>query len=111
VLFLDASACVAELKLGHNQMLITPDTKRKLRTEIETLTDPALLSQVGTRFVQLVSDKEIQIGLDFIRRAIDSNPGNPTWTEALESAQAEPIRRHNYRNGNRPSEGTATERP
>jgi TonB family protein len=36
-------------------------------------------------------------GFELLQRAIDLDPGNPRWKEALESAKAEPERQRNYR--------------
>jgi TonB family protein len=63
-----------------------------LRAEIDASNDPALLSSVGTTLVQIGGDKE---GLSLIRRAVDLDPANPKWKEALDSAEAEPVRRKN----------------
>jgi TonB family protein len=65
-----------------------------LRAEVESSSDPALLSEVGT-----VMNKfgHIEPGLSLIQRAIDLAPTNPEWKEALESAKAEPIRIRNSR--------------
>jgi protein TonB len=35
-------------------------------------------------------------GFELLQRAIDLDPGNPRWQEALESAKAEPVRQQNY---------------
>jgi beta-lactamase regulating signal transducer with metallopeptidase domain len=63
-----------------------------LRTEVEISNDPALLCQVGITLVQFGQDEE---GLLRIQRAIDLDPANPKWKEALDSAKAEPVRRQN----------------
>ena len=92
-----AAAVSEDHKLGSiNNIQMTPNASAVLLNEIETSSDPALLSRVGTMLVKLFSDKEIQIGLSFIQQAISLDPHNPAWTEALESAKFEPIRRRNY---------------
>src|SRR6185437_14395112 len=63
-----------------------------LRAEVETSTDPALLCQAGTALVQARQDEE---GLSLIQRAIDLDPSNQKWKEALDAAKAEPVRRQN----------------
>jgi hypothetical protein len=37
------------------------------------------------------------VGLAYIGNAIQLDPGDPRWKDALDSAKAEPIRRRNYR--------------
>jgi len=66
-----------------------------LRTEIESTSDPALLCEVGTNLVKSGQDEE---GLSLIQGAIDQDPMNPRWREALDSATAEPVRRQNLQN-------------
>lgn len=63
-----------------------------LRAELESSTDPALLSKAGTHLVDM---REDAIGLGYLQKAIDLDPANPVWKQALESAKAEPIRRQN----------------
>lgn len=75
-----------------NGMVFAPGTATALKTELENSTDPALLSQTGTSLVQF---REDAAGLGLIQRAIDLDPYNPAWKEALESAKAEPVRRQN----------------
>ena len=69
-----------------------PATANALQAELDTSTDPALLSKVGTHLVQA---REDQAGLAYLQKAIDLDPSNPAWKQALESAKAEPIRRQN----------------
>ncbi len=73
-----------------NTIAMDENLASKLHTEVETSTDPALLCLVGTALVQASQDEE---GLSLIQRAIDLDPSNPKWKEALESAKAEPVRR------------------
>jgi TonB family protein len=73
-----------------NNMAMNSALAAKLRTALDTSNDPALLSQVGTMLVQFRRDEE---GLSLLQRAIDLDPTNPQWKEALEWAQAEPARR------------------
>jgi hypothetical protein len=47
--------------------------------------------------VQVGAAKEAKAGLALIRKAMSLDPGNARWKEALESAEAEPIRRANVR--------------
>ncbi len=63
-----------------------------LRAEVESSTDPALLSKTGTHLVQM---NEHAVGLSYLQKAIDLDPSNPAWEEALESAKVESIRRQN----------------
>lgn len=77
---------------GLNGMVISPTVANTLRSEIATSTNPALLSKVGTALVRFNEDRE---GLRLIQRAIELDPNNPQWQEALESAKAEPVRRAN----------------
>jgi beta-lactamase regulating signal transducer with metallopeptidase domain len=65
-----------------------------LRTEIDASHDPTLLCGVGTILVQLHQDVK---GLRLIQKALDLDPTNPAWKEAMDSARAEPIRRQNLR--------------
>jgi tetratricopeptide (TPR) repeat protein len=70
------------------------ETHSKLRNVIENSTDSALLSKVGAALTGRGMEEK---GLDLLQRAIDLDPGNPRWQDALESAKAEPIRQWNYR--------------
>jgi TonB family protein len=63
-----------------------------LRAEVESSTDPALLSKTGTHLVQMNEDA---VGLSYLQKAIDLDPSSPAWKEALESAKVESIRRQN----------------
>ncbi len=69
-----------------------PNLASRLRGEVETSNDSSLLSQVGTTLVQFDQDQE---GLSLIQEALDLDPKNPSWKESLDSAKAEPVRRHN----------------
>ncbi|MBV9765099.1 MAG: M56 family metallopeptidase [Acidobacteriaceae bacterium] len=94
-----ASAVITDLKRGDpptriNEIPMDQNLAGALHTEIENSSDPELLTQVGTR---LAESGEYEQGLSLIRRAIDLDPGNPKWKEALDSANAEPVRRQNMR--------------
>lgn len=73
-----------------SNIAISSTLAANLRTALDTSNNPALFNQVGTTLVQLSRDEE---GLSLIQRAIDLDPTNPKWKEALEWAQAEPARR------------------
>jgi tetratricopeptide (TPR) repeat protein len=95
-----ASAVTIDLKHGDsrygiNGIAMNAITVRTMLTELENSTDPALFSEVGSMVVQLTNDADSRFGLAFIQRAIDLDPSNSKWGEALESAKAEPIRRRN----------------
>ena len=82
-----------------NTIAMDENLASTLHAEVETSTDPALLCQVGTTLVHFGQDEE---GLSLIQRAIDLDPANPNWKEALDSAKAEPARRqsrHDLING------------
>lgn len=64
----------AEPNFRLNDMVMSPDLVNALRSEIDTSTDSALLSKVGTA---LVVFREDQQGLRLIQRAIDLDPSNP----------------------------------
>jgi TonB family protein len=92
-----AAAVITDQKAGDpsariNNIAMDQNLASTLRTEIETSNDPALLCQAGTTLVQLGQEEE---GLSLIQRAVDLDPANPKWKDALESAKAEPVRRQN----------------
>ena len=66
-----------------------------LRYQVNSSTDPQLLSSVGTILTQLGDNQIVQAGLPLLQKAINLDPGNPKWREAFASAKAEPIRRRN----------------
>jgi tetratricopeptide (TPR) repeat protein len=77
-----------------NNIFMDQDLASALRTEIEASYDPALVCELGTILVQLGQDVK---GLRLIQKAIDMDPTNPKWKEAMDSARAEPMRRQNLR--------------
>jgi TonB family protein len=92
-----AAAVMTDVNAGDpsvrvNKIAMDQNLASTLRSEMETSSDPALLCQVGTTLVQFGQDEE---GLSLIQRAVDLDPANPKWTEALDSAKAEPVRRQN----------------
>ncbi len=76
----------------NNIIKVSSAFAQTLRTELDISTDPELLSLIGTKLVQVHDDQD---GLTLLERAIDLDPENPAWKEALESAKAEPIRSRN----------------
>lgn len=79
-----------------NGIQMTPELANNLRSELAQSTDPALFTATGQILVMLshtASHAQYQRGLDLIHQAISLDPGNPKWTEALTSAEAEPQRR------------------
>jgi beta-lactamase regulating signal transducer with metallopeptidase domain len=96
------AAVSADLNAGNTRFRIHGismplTTARELRTELEASNSPSLLSQVGTILVQIGANRQTQSGLVFLRKAIELDPGNLRWKEALESARVEPVRRQNRR--------------
>ncbi len=87
-------------KFRLNDIAMSLNTATKLRSELESSSDPALLSHVGTTLVSLSSspgqDAQSELGLDYLRRAVDLDPANEKWKEALEAAKAEPARRRAF---------------
>ena len=77
-----------------NALTATSTFASTLRAEVENSSDPAFLSNVGTL---MSTFGHTEPGLFLIQRAIDLDPANPKWKEALESAKAEPIRVRNSR--------------
>ena len=73
---------------------IDPADAAQLRNDLALSQDPALLSEVGTALTQLNFSTK---GVPLIQQAIALDPTNPAWKEALESAQAEPVRQRNAR--------------
>lgn len=67
-------------------------TEAALHAELDTSTDPALLSKVGTNLVGARMDKP---AFAYLQKAIDLDPQNPAWKAALESARFEQIRQQN----------------
>src|SRR5581483_6406880 len=71
----------------------TPEVASKLDGELQESDDPALLSHVGsmlasTNFSNRPNQR--QRAIELIQRAIDIDPANPAWKQALESAKAGP---------------------
>jgi beta-lactamase regulating signal transducer with metallopeptidase domain len=70
------------------------------RGQLRNSRDPALLAETGRLLTQLTlpggSGEPLHRGLALIRAAIQLDPGNAQWTEALQSAEAEPQRALNY---------------
>lgn len=75
-----------------NSIAMDQNLADTLRGEIGGSVDATLLVQVGRTLVEVGQDRE---GLSLIQRAIDLDPGNPSWKEALDWAKAEPVRRQN----------------
>jgi tetratricopeptide (TPR) repeat protein len=102
IAFLYAVAVTSDVKNGDpnwrfNNIAISANTAAALRADVETSTDPRFLSKVGTSLVELGDDQLARVGLAYIGNAIQLDPGDPRWKDALDSAKAEPIRRRNYR--------------
>jgi TonB family protein len=79
-----------------NNIQITDDTGERLHALLTESNDPELLAKVGTLMVEFNPENEAeqtQLGLGLIEQAIKIDPGNSKWTEALETAKAEPERR------------------
>ena len=106
-----AAAVLADSKSenqhGPNSIVMKRDLALTLRAEIETSPDPALLSATGTILVQFGQD---ETGIALIEKAVDLEPTNPEWKEALESAKAEAVRCQNRRELVRRSNGTQLRR-
>jgi protein TonB len=88
-----------------NGIELTPDIGARLQAQLESSVDPELLTQVGKLLVEFsnhpASEEQKKRGFQLIRQAIQLDPGNPKWTEALEWAETEPQRRLNYENAAR----------
>jgi TonB family protein len=85
-----------EARLNNIQMSL--ETATKLRAEVESSADAALLTTVGRTLVQLNlpgqgGEEQTNHGIALIRQAITLDPSNPKWTAALEDALSEPERR------------------
>lgn len=96
-----AQAVVAALHFPTNSMKFNPDLAAKLQIELEASIDPALLSMTGTdlvRFAVSQHDNPVlnQEGFSLLQRAIDLDPTNAKWKDALESAKYESVRQQNY---------------
>jgi TonB family protein len=83
-------------------MKFNPDFAAKLQLELEASSDPSLLSKAGTQlvvFAALRHDEPVlrDEGYRLLQRAIDLDPTNPKWKEALETAKYESVRQQNYR--------------
>ena len=81
-----------------NSIVMTRPAAARLRMELERVRDPAILSDTGKLLVESGQEAEIAAGLDLLQKAIRLDPANTNWSEALEWAKAEPIRRQNERN-------------
>jgi tetratricopeptide (TPR) repeat protein len=104
-----AAAELAALDSGGklNNIEMSRESVEKLRGQLQSSGDPALLAATGKILVQL-SEHNTR-GLELIQQAIRLDPGNAEWTEALQSAEAEPQRRLNYQQlmkAQRPQPGT-----
>jgi TonB family protein len=95
----------AEMKTMHpdgkfNGIDMQPETALGLRDRLETSNDAALLAETGKAIVefgiQLHAEAQSKHGLELIQEAIQLDPNNPAWKEALEWAQTEPQRLANY---------------
>jgi protein TonB len=84
---------------------LTPDVGARLQAQVGNSPDPELLTQVGKLLVEFnihpTNEEQRKRGLQLIQQAIQVDPGNPRWTEALEWAETEPQRRFNYENAAR----------
>lgn len=69
----------------------------KLTDQVSRLSDPAQLSSLGTHLSRFPDRSMVDEGTRLLVRAIQLEPQNPRWREALESALAEPVRRENLR--------------
>lgn len=102
IAFLYSVAVISDIKNGDpnwrfNNIAMSANTAAALRSDVDASTDPQFLSGVGSWLVKLGDDQLAQIGLAYIENAIELDPRNAKWTETLESAKAEPIRRRNVR--------------
>lgn len=79
-------------KVRINNIRMEQDIAGTLRDDLKSSRDAALFSRVGQTLVQFGHD---ELGLALIQKAIDLEPGNPKWKEALDWAKAEPVRRKN----------------
>jgi hypothetical protein len=95
----------AELQSIHpggeiNNIQMSDDSSARLREGLKESADPALLAEVGRILVQLNrprgGEEQHHLGLELIQQAIQLDPGDAKWTEALQSAEAEPQRKLNY---------------
>jgi TonB family protein len=95
----------AELQSIHpggeiNNIQMSDDSSARLHERLKESADPALLAEVGRILVQLNrprgGEEQHHLGLELIQQAIQLDPGNAKWTEALQSAEAEPQRKLNY---------------
>jgi len=95
----------AEMEAFHpnaniNGIELTPDLGAGLRAQLESSVDPGLLTHVGKLLVEFSihppSEEQKKRGFQLIQQAIQLDPGNSKWTEALAWAEAEPQRILNY---------------
>ena len=95
----------AEAQLIHpearfNNIQMSSETGAKLRDQLAALGNPALFSHAGMLLVNLSyakgADPQFARGIELIQQAIDLDPNNTKWTDALESAKAEPQRQATY---------------
>jgi TonB family protein len=70
-----------------------------LRNELDSSTDPELLSSVGTRLVRFGRQ---ETGIGYIEKAIALDPANPKWKQELEWAKTPPEKRASMAEGNTP---------
>ena len=93
-----AAAVAWDSRSRSNGINLSPELALQLRNQIESSTDPALLSAVGDQLVQVSSYpghivKAIRDqGFDLLQRAVDLDPTNPRWKEVLEAAKWDIVR-------------------
>ncbi len=108
IAFLYAQAVAAALHFPMISTKLDPDVASKLQLELEGSSDPALLSLAGADLVRnAVSQHDNPVlkqeGYLLLQRAIDLDPANPRWKEALQSAKYESVRQQNYSNMSQPA--------
>ncbi len=82
-----------------NNIDMPAELATQLSDELENSGNPDRLSEVGQILVQQnpLKSEQSGLGLALMQQAIDLDPGNQAWKDALDYAKAEPVRRENYR--------------
>lgn len=99
---LHAQAVREKLRSGSLRLLgaspLPHSLRDKLVGEVNALRDPDRLAAIGTILSTTVDeDRTVDASRGLLVRAIEIQPADPRWREALESALAEPARRAAFR--------------
>ncbi|MGC2661878.1 MAG: energy transducer TonB [Bryobacteraceae bacterium] len=81
-------------QLAFNGIDLSSETAARLRQQLAASNDATLLGATGrvlVRFPSSKSDPQFQRGIELLRQAVKLDPSNTKLTEALESAELDPL--------------------